>query len=1374
MGLKETTGRFEDAVAVLYRMLGFEVKRNQTIDEIQIELLTENRKGGIATSTVIECHEKSLDTGRLDGLIDRQKRIRLHSPRMNFLVVTSQSLTDAARKRIESAGIEHITYPELLREVIPMEGYIDKRMSEYEKWRSEHWDGNDWFIRPDVITGGNSHRHPALEEIAAWLGGNRSNLLALLGDVGTGKTTLAGFLAYEMAKAYKLDPLRHPAPVLIELQDVRKETSLESIVISHFRKYLTDNELNDFSISRFEHLVRNGKIVLLFDAFDEMAERMRPEVIWKNLNELIKPSRQGGKVFLTCRTHYFKTRDEQEGYVGKGSVYLQEFTNDQVRKYLFKARPKTAEEDWTMIQAIYNLKELVARPLLLDMVVETMRDLRVADASALYKTYADNWFNREQEKGRLLNKEVKLDLMKELAWQIYDEEKHKIHFNDLLRLVERLNGGKLDFHGEEFEDVAEELRTASFLKRDADGNYEFADRSFGEYFLACKLHDTLSKPGGISDIRRLLRTRRFEPKVIFFLSLLMKKDSDYRLQQSILSGDYESNVSENALQILYWSARYRLDVEARITEPGRLRQTLLNQIPRGARLSNASLKGMALEASDLSGVDLSGSDLTEANLNQSNLQGTNFRGAVLTEAKLEQVSASGADFRETQLSRAVVRRSDVRDCDFTGAIHRDIIFEDNDTSGASGLNISGKLLRSDLIPVVQQTFSSRFHSIAFGPGGEWYATGNQDGLIAINRIGDDRLLLLLEGHRKRVHSLHFSPSDALLVSGGRDGVVRLWSVSDGRLLHEIEGHRDCVRTVRFSPDGKLVASGSDDRSVRIWMIEEGRALRSLGGFEGHTNSVNAVHFSPDGKMLATAGSDGTVRIWDVNGGHLLHVFQEGEDTSAPPKFKINAVQFSPDSRLVASTDADNRIRVRAVGEGKQMKSYGGNTAEVTSICFSPDGQLLVSGGKDLRLRAWSISDKDPKYESENHSDLIDTVWFSSDGRQLMSGSTDRSKRVWAVDAGRLQPAATPESDQSQKQGGAVRSVALSADGRMMASGGDDKCVYVWSACESRLIHTLAKHRDRIRSVDFSPDGRLLASGGEDQLVRIWSAADGQLLHELEGHDGKITSVHFSPGGKLLVSASEDKSLRLWLVGSGEFSNLIRGTQVAVNAARFSPDGRLLAAACEDNGIWLWSSRDGQPPHVLRKFEGHTAGVSAVRFFPDGIWLLSGAKDNTVRVWNVATGHQRLVLEGHTERVSSVALSPDGSFFASGSLDGSVRIWRTENGQLLRTLTGHLGEVYSLAITRNSKYLIAAGFGGRLHFWNLENGECCLYRYGLGDGAWLDLLPDGRFDASAGGKRYLCYTEQGTLISHSAETLLTEFYHPDAVRELLEGLIGQEA
>jgi hypothetical protein len=60
----------------------------------------------------------------------------------------------------------------------------------------------------------------------------------------------------------------------------------------------------------------------------------------------------------------------------------------------------------------------------------------------------------------------------------------------------------------------------------------------------------------------------------------------------------------------------------------------------------------------------------------------------------------------------------------------------------------------------------------------------------------------------------------------------------------------------------------------------------------------------------------------------------------------------------------------------------------------------------------------------------------------------------------------------------------------------------------------------------------------------------------------------------------------------------------------------------------------------------------------------------------------------------------------------------------------------------------------------------VYLYAFGPGAWLTLLPDGRFDATPEGLRYLCYTRRGTLTSFTGEELAKHFFDPQAVRDAL--------
>jgi WD40 repeat protein len=79
-----------------------------------------------------------------------------------------------------------------------------------------------------------------------------------------------------------------------------------------------------------------------------------------------------------------------------------------------------------------------------------------------------------------------------------------------------------------------------------------------------------------------------------------------------------------------------------------------------------------------------------------------------------------------------------------------------------------------------------------------------------------------------------------------------------RALLVLQGHSRPVISVAFSPDGKRVLTGSFDKTARLWDAETGKEIRS---FVGHTDTVVSVAFSPDGKRVLTGGSK--TALWDT-------------------------------------------------------------------------------------------------------------------------------------------------------------------------------------------------------------------------------------------------------------------------------------------------------------------------------------------------------------------------------------------------------------------------------------------------------------------------------------------------------------------------------
>jgi WD40 repeat protein len=1315
--------RFEDEIAKLYELLDFEVKKDVIICGTQFDLLIQQKRGGLDTVAVVECKKKKFSSQDKNQILAQQNIIQKKYPSYRWIIASSQNLSADTRNAFDESGISYVTYSELLRELVPLDRYVENLISDYENWISENWKGQDWFIRPNIETDPEYKFKPAITHIAGWLGNDRTNLLTVLGDLGTGKSTLAGFLAYQLARSFRDDPLRHPAPVLIPLREVRKEVSLEGIIISHF----SQRGIPQINFPRFEHLVKLGKVILLFDAFDEMADRIKWEVTTSNFSELNRAAEDKGKVLLTCRTHYFKDRNEQVKLIGEGPslseietelykdlkaksgaevIYLKEFDDNQIKTYLKKARPKNVEKDWKKIEKIYNLKDLAHRPLLLDMIVKTLPKLKEGqsiNAANLYSVYTNIWIGREEKKRKvILDNKTKLALMLELAWRMWHDEKSDIHYKKLTPFLEKLaSQKKIDFGEEEIEDVAKIMQTATFLKRDDKGHFSFVHRSFMEFFLASRIYNYL-KDSEKKPKLEPLNTRRFDRKIIYFLYLL-DTNTDIKMPlQNVLISSYALHISENALQILYWCGRMKADMEENIKDPEKLSIELETWIPEKIIMERARLEEIILECAPLRKAKLLSANLTKANLNRIKLNNSDLSKAILTGVRIEKAHIYNSNFYKSDLSQASFSSSKLVWSDFSDTNQKNIILSSADINMCNGLVTTRITSSQKIIPIVQYSPTSKVNSVAFSPDGNLLAAGQSNGLIIIFRT------------------------------------------IDGYCIRMIEGHKDPVNSIHFSPDGRCIASASSDHSIRVWNVNTGKIIQTI---KGHNRPVNSIHFSPDGRCIASASSDHSIRIWNMKTGRIIHIIKEDYHP-------VNSVHFSPDGELIASTGTDHSVRIWNTKTGKIIRRLEGHNSRVNSVHFSPNSKRIVSAGTDNSVHIWNVKTGKIIHLLEGHNDRVNTVIFSPDGSFVASASHDKSVRVWNANTGKIIHMLKGHNDR-------INSVHFSPDSRRVVSAGTDHSVRVWNANTGKIIHMLKGHKIWVHSVHFSPDGGYIASASSDHSVCIWNANTGKIIRRLEGHYDRVNSVHFSPDGRRIASASSDHFICIWNVNTGKIIHRLEGHNDWVNSVHFSPDGGCIASASSDHSIRIWNVKTGR---IIHKLEGHKSSVKSVHFSPDSRSIASASSDHSIRVWNANTGKIIRTLEGHNRPVNSVHFSPNGSLIASASYDRSIRLWNTNTGNCLLVLEGNLGPVFSVQFSPNKKYLISAGQAGRLQYWDFKKGKTFLYRYSFGPGAWLDLLPDGRFNASPEGMRHLGYTKSSRLNYYSAEKLVKEFYDPEGVRE----------
>ena len=1176
-------------------------------------------------------------------------------------IVTARRISRAAREEVEKAENHDLgcyTFDELLDQDADFDGYLDWLESEIERRGIEQryvpLACTKEEVDPDTKQRIGVSRYDDRDGwidgyIDLWLDDPAKEHISVLGEFGTGKTWFAFHYASQALKRYREAQQRgveRPRlPLVIPLRDYAKAVSVESLFSEFFfRKH----EVRSLTYSAFEQLNRMGKLLLIFDGFDEMAARVDRQEMINNFWELAKVVVPGAKVILTCRTEHFPEAREGRALLNaqlQASITnltgempqfevleLEKFDDGQIRQVLLlQADSATVEQ----VMGNPPLLDLARRPVMTELILEALPDIEAGkpvDMSRVYLYAVRRKMERDiKEERTFTSLAEKLYFLCELSWEMLSSDRMSLNYREFPDRIRRLFGSVVQ-EEKDLDHWHYDMMGQTMLIRNADGDYMPAHRSLLEFFVAYKF---------VAELGALAPD---------FLELAQA--------QSCLDTSAEP-------QEYIWSAYF----QRRLDETGR--SVSIAPLSSFVREDLARLRsGFGIAPLTKAVLDL----MLPMLVPPVSLSPHPLIGAIeATRGKTEEEAGYVGGNAATLLTK--LNRSALANQDLSGTV---ILGADFTNANLHRVNLVGANLTHCLFANVL----GAVFAIAVSPGDRLIAGGDGDGLVHLWDMHTGREIAIYREHKAGILSIAFSPEGHILASSSYDRTIRLWDIGTGECLQVLQEPEFTIRTIAFSADGQILAGGSNRGTVQLWNLQTGECIRTL---QGHTKGVRSVAFSPDGATLASGSNDATVRLWNPQTGECLNILQGHDDG-------VNSIAFAPDEQILASGSYDETIRLWNIETGECLKVLH-HSDEVISVAFSPLGQVLASGNFDSTVRLWDVTTGESLNILQEHQNVVSSVAFSSSGKELVSGSYDKTVKLWDCQTGDCRRTIQGYMDW-------VNAIAFCPCNEILASGSDE-AVILWDIQTGACLQVLQEHSHWVLAIAFNTSGKILATADAGGTIKLWDSSTGQCLKTYKGHAGWIHSLAFVPAAPILASASGDRTVKLWDITTGQCLKSLQGHSDSVRSIAFNPSGTILVSGSGDFSIRLWDMQTGECFQVLQ----HTAPIRSVAFSPTAEIIAVGSSDASVSFWDISTGECLRVCQGHNKPVVSLAFSPSGETLISGGDDSIAKLWNPQTGECLKNFQGHTSWLRSVAFHPNGKMIATASGDETSKLWDVETGEC---------------------------------------------------------------------
>ncbi|MFD2415413.1 pentapeptide repeat-containing protein [Amycolatopsis pigmentata] len=486
-----------------------------------------------------------------------------------------------------------------------------------------------------------------MDQVTGWASNDAAAPMLLIADFGEGKSVFTYCLTRWLAEEFRAAPDGALFPLRIPLREFREAGTARGLLERRLAEV-------GASLADWRTLTKQVRTLVILDGFDEMSADLSPAAITANLRDIRSCLTEfsGSKILVTSRQRVLDgSRDWKRTLDRLGQPQIMRIASGPRRQRLrYLEQFATDAASARVLANLHNLYDpigLAAKPLFLEMIKETLRDLPGDTFSEmiLYNTYINKSLRTKWE--------LLADPGDELTSHELIENLKEILEDVALRLQES-NGAFLylrDYHDDDRGKIAERLwemrdqpvpREPFLLASQDDAAnrvgirsllkavpaptperwpVDFFHRSMREYFVARSIARSLAADA--QRARQILSAAPLLPEIAHFVATILRSHQDDAalavledLARSATTDHDGAYLGGNAFTLLRGAGGL-----------------LAEKDWSGLRLDHARLR-----SANLQGARFTGSSLRYANLDNANLQDADLTGADLEGVRLEETS----------------------------------------------------------------------------------------------------------------------------------------------------------------------------------------------------------------------------------------------------------------------------------------------------------------------------------------------------------------------------------------------------------------------------------------------------------------------------------------------------------------------------------------------------------------------------------------------------------------------------------------------------------------------------------------------------------------------------------------------------------------